>query len=191
MHVADLCSAFGAVVSVADPAAEDIDFTVADVQRVGIDEIPQAGDILVVASSGPQLRVPAGVVNRMARGSMVVTIDSAGIDLAALRARVLRDELAWATDVYETTPVALNDPILGRDNVIHTPGVAGRTRDANRDVADVLAENVIGVLRGGQPWPWDCIPAARSPAERMDSAGVPEAASVSLTNAPVVGAGRW
>ncbi|WP_067473023.1 NAD(P)-dependent oxidoreductase [Nocardia amamiensis] len=192
MHVADLCSAFGAVVSVADPAAEDIDFTVCDVQRVGIDEIPQTGDILVVASSGPELRVPAGVVNRMTPGSLVVTIDGAGIDLAAVRARVLHDELAWATDVYETTPVALDDPILGRDNVIHTPAVAGRTRDANHGVADVLAENVIRVLRGGQPWPWDCIPAARSAAERTDSAGPPEVGAVSLTNiVPGIEAGRW
>ncbi|WP_181063428.1 NAD(P)-dependent oxidoreductase [Nocardia nova] len=191
-HVADLCSAFGAVVSVADPSAEDIDFTVCDVQRVGIDEIPRAGDILVVASGSPELRVPAGVVNRMAPGSLVVTIDSAGIDLAALRARVLCDELAWATDVYETTPVALDDPILGRDNVIHTPDVARCTRDANHGVADVLGENVIRVLCGGQPWPWDCVPAARSSTEPTASAGLPEVEAGPLANiVPGIEAGRW
>ncbi|NKY87522.1 hypothetical protein [Nocardia veterana] len=40
-HVAHLCSAFGAVVSAADPAAEDVDFLVCDVQRVAIDETPR------------------------------------------------------------------------------------------------------------------------------------------------------
>lgn len=79
-----------------------------------------------------------------------------GIDVTALRARVLRDELMWSTDVYERTPVELDDPILGRANVIHTPGVARRTRDANYGCADVLVENLTRVLLGGLPWPWDC-----------------------------------
>lgn len=162
MHVADLCSAFGAVVSVVDPDAEDIDFLVCGVDRVGIEQVPQAADILIVASGSSRLRMHSGVVDRLAPGSLVVTIDGAGIDLVALRSRVLADELMWATDVYESAPVELDDPILRRDNVIHTPGVAGRTRDANHSVADVLSENLIRVLSGAQPWPWDCVPAARS-----------------------------
>ncbi|OBA44152.1 hypothetical protein A5789_09800 [Nocardia sp. 852002-51101_SCH5132738] len=192
MHAADLCSAFGAVVSVVDPDAEDTDFLVCGVERVGIEQVAQAADILIVASGSSRLRMQSDVVNRLAQGSLVVTIDSAGIDLAALRARVLRDELAWATDVYETTPVALDDPILGRDNVIHTPDVAGRTRDANHGVADVVTENVIRVLRGGQPWPWDCVPAVRSSTEPTASAGLPEVEAGPLANiVPGIEAGRW
>lgn len=171
IHVADLCIAFGASVSVVDPDAEDSDFTVCGVERVGIEQVAHTGDILVVACGSPRLRVPAGVVDRLTPGSLVVTVDGAGIDVAALRARVLRDELAWATDIYETTPVDLADPILGRDNVIHTPGIAGRTRDANHGVADVLAENLIRVLLGAKPWPWDCLPAARSATDQSPTGG--------------------
>ena len=172
MHVADLCTAFGAVVSVVDPDAEDSDFVVCGVERVGIEQVPQAADILIVASGSSRLRMHSGVVGRLVPGSLVVTIDGAGIDLAALRSRVLEDKLMWATDVYESTPVDLDDPILGRDNVIHTPGVAGRTRDANHAVADVLAENLIRVLLGAKPWPWDCVPPSRSTTAPVAAGGM-------------------
>ena len=55
------------------------------------------------------------------------------INLIASRAalRVLNDELALAADVFDIEPVALDSPMLGRHNVVHTPHNAGRTRDAN------------------------------------------------------------
>ncbi len=159
MYIADLCLALGASVVAVDPDADDIDFTVCGVQRITLEQVADAADVVVVASGSPQLT--ASQVDRLAPGSLIVTVNRGGIDLGALRARVLQNELAWATDVYQDTPVPLGDPILGRDNVVHTPGVAGRTRDANHGVADILVENVTLVLRGGPPQPWDCIPPDR------------------------------
>ncbi|WP_162240404.1 NAD(P)-dependent oxidoreductase [Nocardia arizonensis] len=159
-RVAELCAAFGATVAVADPDADEIDVAVSGAQRIDLEHV-SAADIVVVTEGTPRSRLTAAVLDRLRAGSLVVTLDAAGIDLAALRERVLRGELAWATDVYETVPVPLDDPILGRDNVVHTPGIAGRTREANHGVADVLVENIARVLRGGQPWPWDRLPFAR------------------------------
>ncbi|MGN2639019.1 NAD(P)-dependent oxidoreductase [Nocardia takedensis] len=174
MRVAELCTEFGATVAVCDPDADEVEFAVRDVQRIDLAHVCGA-DIVVVAEGSPRLRVAKTAVDRLTAGSLVVTLDAAGIDLAALRARVLRGELAWATDVYETVPVPLHDPILGRDNVVHTPGIAGRTREANHSVADVLAQNITRVLGGGRPWPWDGVPRARSDLSQ-DPAPSPEGA---------------
>jgi len=69
------------------------------------------------------------------RGCLVVLATRAGIcDMAALRRRVLAGELALAADVFDVEPLPLDDPLLGRDNVVHTPHNAGRTVHANQQL---------------------------------------------------------
>lgn len=51
---------------------------------------------------------------------------------------MLADELALAADVYDEEPLPLDDPLLDRANVVHTPHLAGRTPDANAAWARVL-----------------------------------------------------
>jgi phosphoglycerate dehydrogenase-like enzyme len=41
--------------------------------------------------------------------------------------------------VWDVEPLPLDDPLLGRHNVVHTPHIAGRTRDANLAWAENLA----------------------------------------------------
>jgi phosphoglycerate dehydrogenase-like enzyme len=60
-------------------------------------------------------------------------------DMTPLRERVLADELALAADVWDVESLPLDDPPLGRQNVVHTPHIAGRTRDANLARAENLA----------------------------------------------------
>jgi len=59
-------------------------------------------------------------------------------DMPTLRRRVLADELALAADVFDVEPLPLDDPLLGRHNVVHTPHLAGRTRDSNHQWAEAL-----------------------------------------------------
>jgi len=59
--------------------------------------------------------------------------------MEAVRQRVLSDEIALAADVFDIEPLPLDDPLLGRHNVVHTPHRAGRTIDANREWVEVLA----------------------------------------------------
>jgi phosphoglycerate dehydrogenase-like enzyme len=59
--------------------------------------------------------------------------------MPTLRERVLANELALAADVWDVESLPLDDPPLGRQNVVHTPHIAGRTRDANLARAENLA----------------------------------------------------
>jgi phosphoglycerate dehydrogenase-like enzyme len=84
--------------------------------------------------------VAAEYIRALPRGCLVVLVTRAGIcDMPVLRERVLADELALAADVFDVEPLPLDDRLLGRHNVVHTPHNAGRTRDANLRWAEALA----------------------------------------------------
>jgi phosphoglycerate dehydrogenase-like enzyme len=68
-----------------------------------------------------------------------------------VRRRVLADEITLAADVFDIEPVPLDDPLLGRHNVLHTPHNAGRTIDSNHSLVDALLEQfeALPAERGG------------------------------------------
>ena len=83
--------------------------------------------------------VTAEHINALPKGCLVVLATRAGIcDMEAVRKRVLADELSLAADVWDVEPLPLDDPLLGRHNVVHTPHNAGRTIDANQAWAEKL-----------------------------------------------------
>jgi D-3-phosphoglycerate dehydrogenase len=82
---------------------------------------------------------------------VVVVTRAHAVDMAALRERLLADELCAAFDVYDVEPLPIDDPLRGRANVVHTPHIAGRTRDANLRTADLLADDFARILRGERP----------------------------------------
>lgn len=84
--------------------------------------------------------VTAHHIDSLPQGCLVILATRAHIcDMAAIRRRVLADEIALAADVFDLEPLPLDDPLLGRHNVVHTPHLAGRTQDANRQWAENLA----------------------------------------------------
>lgn len=64
-------------------------------------------------------------------------------DMETIRERVLNDELSLAADVFDSEPLPLGDPLLGRHNVVHTPHNAGLTIQANQRWAEVLFEQFL------------------------------------------------
>jgi phosphoglycerate dehydrogenase-like enzyme len=88
--------------------------------------------------------VKAEHIEALPKGCLVVLVTRARIcDTATLRRRVLAEELSLAADVWDVEPLPLDDPLLGRPNVVHTPHNAGRTIDANRAWAAKLAEQFL------------------------------------------------
>ncbi len=87
--------------------------------------------------------VTAEHIRALPAGCLVVLATRARIvDTNELRRRVLADELSLAADVFDVEPLALDDPLLGRHNVVHTPHIAGRTMDSNLRWAEMLVEQL-------------------------------------------------
>jgi phosphoglycerate dehydrogenase-like enzyme len=142
----------GAEVAAWDPYAPEPGFHRAGARRVHhLSELVRDAEIfapMLPLKEDTRGVVTAQHIDALPRGCLVVLATRALIcDMAAIRRRVLADELALAADVFDVEPLPLDDPLLGRPNVVHTPHLAGRTRDANYQwVDDLLAqfEPVVG-----------------------------------------------
>jgi phosphoglycerate dehydrogenase-like enzyme len=133
----------GADVAAYDPYADEPCFHRSGARRVhDLDALVRDADIFaptVPLTEATRGLITADHIDTLPEGCLVVLITRAGVcDMAALRERVLADELILAADVWDEEPLPLDDPLLGRDNVVHTPHIAGRTEDANRRWAESL-----------------------------------------------------
>ena len=153
--IAKWCRVFGATVTGYDPFVPDALLQEWDVQRVDMDTLADSSDIVFVAV--PPTPSARHLLNReriyhLRKGSLVVIITRAhAVDMEALRERIVKDELAGAFDVYDIEPVHVDDELRNRDNVVHTPHIAGRTKDANLRVADMTIDDFERVLKGEAP----------------------------------------
>jgi phosphoglycerate dehydrogenase-like enzyme len=144
---ANFVDALGADVAAYDPYADEPCFHRAGARREHhLEDLLTDADIfapLVPPNEETVGLIDADLVNRLPEGCLVVLATRARIvDGDALRERVLADELALAADVWDENPgepLPLDDPLLGRHNVVHTPHVAGRTKHANDRWAEMLA----------------------------------------------------
>ncbi|MCU4741344.1 NAD(P)-dependent oxidoreductase [Natronoglomus mannanivorans] len=145
---ADVTDSLGADVAAYDPYADEPCFHRTGADRIhSLEELVADAEIfapMVPLTDGTRGLVDADLVRALPDGTLVVLVTRAGIvDGDALRERVLADELALAADVFDGLagePIPLDDPLLGRENVVHTPHVAGRTRHANEQWAVQLAD---------------------------------------------------
>ncbi|MBT3273096.1 MAG: hydroxyacid dehydrogenase [Spirochaetales bacterium] len=145
---ASFMSALGADVAVWDPFAHEPCFHRAGASRIfHLDELVKDAEIF--APMLPLNDSTKGLITRehimaLPKGCLVVLITRATIcDVDAIRERVMADEIALSADVHDVEPLPLDDPLLGRHNVVHTPHIAGRTRDANIQWAEMLAEQFL------------------------------------------------
>ncbi len=148
---ASFAAALGADVAAWDPMAPEPCFHRAGARKdYRLDHLVR--DAQIFAPMLPLIKeteeiVTAKHIKALPTGCLVVLVTRAAIvDMAALRKRVLADELALAADVFDVEPLSPDDPLLGRHNVVHTPHLAGRTRDANLLWAEKLAEQFEPVI---------------------------------------------
>ncbi len=103
------------------------------------------------------LMKPSAVFINVGRGELV--------DEAAL-ASALRDKKlgAAALDVFGTEPPPADHPLLGLENVILTPHLAGATNEARARIVSMAMDNIARVIRGEAPL-WVVNPKKRKQAE--------------------------
>lgn len=151
-RVARWCVALGSTVRGFDPFVPEATVRGWGVAPVALDRLVDETEVLfVLVPPTPSAKhlLNRERIGRLRKGALVVAATRAhAIDMAALRERILADELAGAFDVYDVEPLPPEDPLRGRANVVHTPHIAGRTRDANWRVADLIADDFARILRG-------------------------------------------
>jgi phosphoglycerate dehydrogenase-like enzyme len=154
-RVARWCVALGSTVRGFDPFVPEATVRGWGVEPVAMDRLVDATEVLfVLVPPTPSAKhlLNRERIGRLRKGALVVAATRAhAIDMAAMRERILADELAGAFDVYDVEPLPPDDPLRGRANVVHTPHIAGRTRDANWRVADLIADDFGRILRGEAP----------------------------------------
>jgi phosphoglycerate dehydrogenase-like enzyme len=154
-RVARWCVALGSAVRGFDPFVPEGVVRGWGVEPVALDRLVDESEVvfvLVPPTPSAKHLLNRERIGRLRKGALVVAVTRAhAIDMAALRERILADELAGAFDVYDVEPLPPDDPLRGRANVVHTPHIAGRTRDANLRVADVIADDFARILRGEAP----------------------------------------
>ncbi|MDA1139925.1 MAG: NAD(P)-dependent oxidoreductase [Planctomycetota bacterium] len=154
-RIAQWCVALGAEVAGFDPYLPQELLAQWQVSKVDLDALVDSADIVFVAI--PPTPSSKGILNRerigrLRKGALVNIITRAhSVDMAALRERILANELIGAFDVYDVEPLPVDDPLRNRANVVHTPHIAGRTRDANIRVADIIADDFIRIVNGQPP----------------------------------------
>jgi phosphoglycerate dehydrogenase-like enzyme len=133
----------GADVAAWDPYASEPCFHRAGAKKEWhLDQLVQDAEIFApMLPLTPTTRgiVTANHIRSLPEGTLVVLATRAEIcDMEELRRRVQSDELSLAADVFDVEPLPLNDSLLGRHNVVHTPHNAGRTKETNYRYADNL-----------------------------------------------------
>lgn len=144
---ASFTSMLGAEVAAWDPFAPEPAFHRAGARREWhLDRLLRDAEIfapMVPLTPSTEALVTAAHIESLPTGCLVVLATRARIcDTEALRRRVLADELSLAADVFDVEPLPLDDPLLGRHNVVHTPHNAGRTKEANFSWAEMLVEQL-------------------------------------------------
>ncbi|MER6977628.1 C-terminal binding protein [Streptomyces carpinensis] len=150
-HVARWWSAVGADVKAYDPIAQ-----FDDVASAPVDEIIQSSDVItlhVPLNDETHHMISRDSIARMRRGAVVVNVSRGGlIDEKAL-ADALRDgHLGGAgLDVFESEPLAADNPLRDAPNTFLTPHSAWKSRSSLSALQDGAVRRSRNLLGGEEP----------------------------------------
>ena len=124
-----------------------------DIRLVELDELLAVSDVLSLHARGSETLVGAAELRALRPGSYVVNTARATIlDYPAL-VEALRDgHLAGAAlDVFPDEPLLPGDPLLGLDNVVLTPHIAGASTNVIDHYSSTIVDTLRALQRGDDP----------------------------------------
>ena len=152
-RLAKIASALGMHVVAHDPYVERPQ---ADVVMVDLQTLMQDADFVSVhVPLTPDTRylLDAGLLSRMKPTSYLISVsDAAVIDQGAL-VEVLRETriAGAALDVFETHPIAPDDPVITLDNVVLTPHIGGATEETIERHSQMIVDDILRYYKGVRP----------------------------------------
>jgi D-3-phosphoglycerate dehydrogenase / 2-oxoglutarate reductase len=146
------CLSFGMTVLACDPYLAEDQVGDERVTLVGLRELLQRSDFVslhVPATSETRGMVDAEFVRVMKPGARLINTAFGGVMDEEVVAQAVKDgHLAGvAVDVYNEEP-PYNSPLVGLENVVHTPHVAENTVEATQDLSIQIIRQVMDALRG-------------------------------------------
>jgi D-3-phosphoglycerate dehydrogenase / 2-oxoglutarate reductase len=150
--VAQRCLAFGMTVLAYDPYISEDLLLDERIMQVGLKELLGRSDFVslhVAATRETACMINATALTLMKSGARLINTSHGSIlDEAAVAAAVKNGRLAGvAVDVYAEEP-PYNSPLVGLDNVIHTPHIGDNTVEAMQDLSLQIVQQVLDALRG-------------------------------------------
>jgi phosphoglycerate dehydrogenase-like enzyme len=154
LQVAKKVQAFGAEVLYYDVRRlETGEETGLGLRFVELDSLLGQSDI--VSLHLPLLDSTRGLIGERALGLMkktaILVNTSRGeiVDTRALATALKAGRIGGAgLDVFDTEPVAADNPLLGLDRVLMTPHTGGNTSDVNEDMVEICLEHILAVSEG-------------------------------------------
>jgi D-3-phosphoglycerate dehydrogenase len=150
--VAGRCLAFGMTLLAYDPYVSEEQISDDRIVLVGLKELLARSDFVsihVPATAETRGLLNESAVRQMKRGARLInTAHGSVIDEAAVAAALKEGHLAGvALDVYSEEP-PYNSPLVGIDNVIHTPHIGDNTVEAAQDLSTQVVRQVLDAIRG-------------------------------------------
>ena len=92
-------------------------------------------------------------IAKMKKGAILLNLARGEVvDTEALAEALKSGDLSGAgVDVYDPEPIKPGNPLIGLENVILTPHVAGRTTESKVRSLKICFENIARVIRGETP----------------------------------------
>lgn len=150
--VAQRCLAFGMSVLAYDPYVTEDQVNDKRVLLVGLNELLRRSDFVsihVAVTSETRGMFTADLIARMKPGARLLNVAHGSIwDEEAVAKAVKEGHLAGVgVDVYREEP-PYNSPLIGMDNVVHTPHIGDNTIEAAQDLSCQIVTQVLDALRG-------------------------------------------
>ncbi len=147
--------AFGMKVIAHDPFPDAVFAAAHRIRFVPLDELLASADVVSLHAGLEHADRPllgAAEIGSMKRGAILVNTGRGHlVDEEALARALSAGALAGAgLDVFQREP-PVGSPLLGLDNVVLAPHMAGDTRDSRRRMGEITVENVLRVKRGEPP----------------------------------------
>ena len=152
-ELARMCAALGMNVIAHDPFVAK---PPSGIRMTSLETLASNSDFISVhlpATTDTSGMIDADVISRMKRSAFLISCsDPSVMDQAALVDALDSGRIAGAAfDVFETHPIAPDNPLLRLDNVILTPHIGGATEETIRRHSEMMTDDILRFTRGQRP----------------------------------------
>ena len=152
-ELARMCAALGMKVIAHDPFVPN---PPPGVRIASLENLAANSDFISVhvpATADTTGMLNAGFISSLKRSSFLINCSDAAIfDQQALVSALESGKIAGAAcDVFETHPIAPDNPLLRLRNVILTPHIGGATAETIERHSKMMTDDILRFIRGEQP----------------------------------------